>query len=43
MGPMFIVDTNLESDITLDHENKAFLVNARDPNMGDNDNEPVDQ
>jgi Flp pilus assembly protein TadG len=43
IGPMFIVDTNLESEITLDHENKAFLVNARDPNMGDNENEPVDQ
>jgi Flp pilus assembly protein TadG len=43
MGPVFLVNTNLQSDITLDHENKAFLVNTRDPNMGDNDNEPVDQ
>lgn len=43
MGPVFLVNTNLQSEVTLDHENKAFLVNARDPNMGDNDNEPIDQ
>jgi Flp pilus assembly protein TadG len=43
MGPLFIVNTNLTSDVTLDHENKAYLVNTRDPNMGDNNNEPIDQ
>jgi hypothetical protein len=43
MGPVFLVNTNLQSEVTLDYENKAFLVNARDPNMGDNDNEPIDQ
>jgi Flp pilus assembly protein TadG len=43
MGPLFLGDTDLVSNMTLDHENKAFLVTARNPSMGDNSDEPVDE
>jgi Flp pilus assembly protein TadG len=43
MGPMFLGCAILDSSLTLDHENKAFLVKARNPGIGDNDHEPIDE
>lgn len=43
IGPVFLAGARIESDLTLDHENKAYLVTERDPNIGDNENEPVDE
>lgn len=42
IGPVFLTGAKIESNLTLDHENKAYLVTARDPGIGDNDNEPID-
>ncbi len=42
IGPMFLGNAIIESNLTLDHENKAYLVSERDPDIGDNDNEPID-
>lgn len=42
IGPLFLGATVIESKLTLDHENKAYLVNERDPGIGDNDHEPID-
>lgn len=43
IGPVFLVGAKIESNLTLDHENKAFLVTERDPDIGDNENEPIDE
>ena len=42
IGPVFLTGAKIESDLTLDHENKAYLVTERDPDIGDNENEPID-
>lgn len=42
IGPVFLVGAKIESDLTLDHENKAYLVTERDPDIGDNEDEPID-
>jgi Flp pilus assembly protein TadG len=42
IGPLFLSGAVIETRLTLDHENKAYLVNERDPGIGDNDNEPID-
>ena len=42
IGPVFLAGARIKSDLTLDHENKAYLVTDRDPDIGDNDNEPID-
>ena len=41
MKPVFLANTDILSEITLDHENKAYLVPA-DGNIGNNNNEPID-
>ena len=40
LKPVFLANSDLVSTITLDHENKAYLVTAG--NVGNNDNEPID-
>ncbi len=42
IGPIFLGGAVIESNLTLDHENKAYLVSERDPGVGDNENEPID-
>ena len=42
IGPVFLAGAKIESNLTLDHENKAYLVTQRDPGLGDNNNEPID-
>jgi len=41
LKPMFLATTEMVSAITLDHENKAYLVAAG--SLGNNDNEPIDK
>lgn len=41
MKPFFLANTDLVAEITLDHENKAFLV-AAGGSVGNNDNAPTD-
>jgi Flp pilus assembly protein TadG len=40
LKPIFLGNSDLVSAITLDHENKAYLIT--DGSLGNNDNEPVD-
>ncbi len=40
LKPVFLSNTDFYSAITLDHENKAYLVNAG--SVGNNDDEPID-
>ena len=40
LKPVFLSNTDLYSAMTLDHENKAYLVSAGD--VGDNNDEPID-
>ncbi len=40
LKPVFLVNTDMVSSITLDHENKAYLVAAG--TVGNNDNAPID-
>ncbi|XZE44889.1 TadE/TadG family type IV pilus assembly protein [Pirellulaceae bacterium SH467] len=42
MGPLFLGAAVIETRLTLDHENKAYLVKERAPGIGDNDHEPID-
>jgi Flp pilus assembly protein TadG len=42
LKPMFLDKTDLYAEITLDHENKAYLVTAGG-NIGNNDNAPIDK
>lgn len=42
VGSVFLQNGVLESSVTLDHENKAYLVKERQPGLGNNDNEPQD-
>lgn len=41
MRPVFLANTDIVSEITLDHENKAYLVPAGG-DLGNNDDEPID-
>lgn len=41
LKPMFLANTDMLSSMTLDHENKAYLVAAG--TVGNNNNEPIDQ
>jgi Flp pilus assembly protein TadG len=41
LKPVFLANTDMLSAITLDHENKAFLITAG--SLGNNDNEPIDR
>ena len=41
MKPVFLANTDIVSEITLDHENKAYLV-PPGGNIGNNNNEPID-
>lgn len=41
LKPVFLANTDMMSSMTLDHENKAYLVSAG--TVGDNDNEPIDK
>jgi len=41
LKPVFLANTDLISTITLDHENKAYLVTAG--NVGNNNGEPIDR
>ena len=41
MKPIFLQNTNMRSEITLDHENKAYLVASG--SLGNNNNAPIDQ
>ncbi len=41
LKPIFLGNSDMVSAITLDHENKAYLIT--DGSLGNNDNEPVDQ
>ena len=41
MRPAFLANTDILSEITLDHENKAYLVPSGG-NIGNNNNEPID-
>ena len=40
LRPVFLADTDMRSTMTLDHENKAYLVSAG--TVGNNDDEPFD-
>jgi Flp pilus assembly protein TadG len=42
LKPFFLENAQMRSNITLDHENKAYLIQAGG-NMGNNDNAPIDQ
>lgn len=42
IGPLFLSGAIIEARLTLDHENKAYLVTEKDPALGDNDDEPID-
>ena len=41
LKPVFLANSDMVSTITLDHENKAYLVSAG--TIGNNNNEPIDQ
>jgi Flp pilus assembly protein TadG len=41
LRPVFLLNSLLSADITLDHENTAYLSNSTS-DVGDNDNEPTD-
>lgn len=41
LKPVFLANTDMVSTMTLDHENKAYLVSAG--SVGNNDDEPIDQ
>lgn len=41
LKPVFLTNTDMYSAMTLDHENKAYLVTSGD--VGNNDNEPIDR
>jgi len=41
LKPIFLVNTDMVSTMTLDHENKAYLVS--EGTVGNNNNEPIDQ
>ena len=40
LRPVFLSNTDMVSTMTLDHENKAYLVSAG--SVGNNDDEPID-
>ena len=41
LKPVFLANTDMLSTMTLDHENKAYLVSAG--TVGNNNNEPIDK
>jgi Flp pilus assembly protein TadG len=41
LKPLFLANTDMLATMTLDHENKAYLVSAG--TVGNNNNEPIDQ
>jgi Flp pilus assembly protein TadG len=41
MRPVFLANSDIVSEITLDHENKAYLI-PPGGNIGNNDNAPID-
>jgi hypothetical protein len=41
MKPVFLATTQMISEVTLDHENKAYLV-PEGSTLGNNDNAPID-
>lgn len=42
LKPVFLLNSNLYSELTLDHENKAYLTNQPTGTIGNNNNEPID-
>jgi len=42
LKPVFLATSDMVSEITLDHENKAYLIPAGG-NVGNNNNEPIDK
>jgi hypothetical protein len=42
LPPRFFGSEPIVSEVTLDHENKSFLVPAGGPDVGDNNDEPID-
>ncbi len=43
LKPAFLMNSDLYGEITLDHENKAYLTNQPTNSIGDNNHEPIDR